>query len=70
MTNFQEYAAYIRTDSWAGRTYTACTVIGETPKRYRVRIDDNAFRWSVGDVILVPKYAIATQTERDAHAGR
>lgn len=33
----QPRMAYLHTDGWAGRQRQACVVIGETPKRYRVR---------------------------------
>lgn len=47
-------------DSWAGRASYRIEVIGETPKRYRVRVlDDVIMRgWHVGDAVLVPRYAV------------
>jgi hypothetical protein len=41
--------------SWAGYSEIQVTVIGETPKRYRVRFERSALRWSDGDIRLVPK---------------
>lgn len=51
-------------DGWMGYTETAVIVIGETPKRYRIRAVTNTklagrARWlRPGEVALVPKYAI------------
>lgn len=47
-------------DSWAGRTSKRVDVIGETPQRYRVRLlEDIPLKgWQLGDVRLVPKYAV------------
>ena len=56
--------AVLALDSWAGRTEHPVEIVGETPKRYRVRILED---WlglpsrrvaSRGDVVLVPKYAV------------
>lgn len=57
----------VKVQSWAGVHEVPVEVIGETPKRYRVRIlkDD---RWpgrrnsvKSGDVKLVPKHALVTR---------
>ena len=53
-----EKRGHVITNSWAGKTCVPCTVIGETPKRYRVRMDDYAFRWCKNEIVLVPKYAV------------
>jgi len=47
-------------DSWAGRTSKRVTVIGETPKRYRIRTEEDIplKGWHTGDVRLVPKTAV------------
>jgi hypothetical protein len=47
-------------DSWAGRTSKRVEVIGETPKRYRVRLlEDIPLKgWQLGDVRLVPRRAV------------
>lgn len=47
-------------ESWAGRTSYRVDVIDETPKRYRVRLLEAVTLkgWAVGDVRLVPKYAV------------
>jgi len=55
--------AIVAMDSWAGRTEEPVTVIGETPKRYRVRFHRRGFvggnrRHEAGEVGLVPKYAV------------
>lgn len=50
---------------WAGIHYVAVEIVGETPKRIRVRILEERAklagrqRWaSYGDIVLVPKYAV------------
>ena len=50
-------------DGWAGRERIPCEVIGETPKRYRIKLQQDALLPSrrhckAGDVVLVPKYAL------------
>lgn len=65
--------------SYAGRTEQLVVVVGETPKRYRIR----ALKWTrlgggsrflrAGDTALVPKYAVrfhATPASRDGGAGK
>lgn len=56
---------YLALDSWAGRRLHAVEVLGETPKKARVRITtaDGVMlpgrrRASCGDVVLVPKDAL------------
>jgi hypothetical protein len=52
-------AGYLWLNSWAGRTKHRVTIIGETPKRYRIRWDDKpALQWTTGEVRLVPMYAV------------
>lgn len=53
-------------DTWAGRRYYAVEVVGETPKKFRVRIlTANGITLpgrrfvEFDDVVLVPKHAIA-----------
>ena len=53
-----ERPAVVHQDGWAGRTQTPVMVIGETPKRYRVRWLQGSYRRAAGDVTLVPKYAV------------
>jgi hypothetical protein len=53
-------------DGWAGRVEVPVTIIGETPKRYRVILGREcrlpSRRWgNAGDTILVPKYAICVE---------
>lgn len=62
--------AIVAVNSWAGRFEYAVSVIGETPKRYRVRWIDgwHSSRWrsfAAGDVTLVPKYAVRFTPELD-----
>jgi hypothetical protein len=50
-------------DGWAGRQRIPCEVIGETPKRYRIKLLQDAQLPSrrsckAGDVVLVPKYSV------------
>jgi hypothetical protein len=55
-----EQTAFLHLNSWAGRSKHRVTIIGETPKRYRIRWDDEPAlqRWVTGEVYLVPKYAV------------
>lgn len=56
-----EVAGYILIDSWAGRQRVNVTIIGETAKKYRVRLRQRASLpgrrrlLDVGEVTLVPK---------------
>ena len=56
--------AVVCVDSWAGRQEHACTVAGETPKRYRITVDKPTalppgFSILVpGQTKLVPKAAV------------
>lgn len=61
----QQTQAFLVLDSWAGRSYHPVEILGETPKKYRVRIlsPDGVrlprYRYAaLGDVVLVPKTAI------------
>ena len=67
MTTFR--LATLHTDGWAGRQRQGCFVVGETPKRYRVRplageelrlpMRGNGVRMILGSgTVLVPKSAI------------
>lgn len=57
-------AAYLLTDSYAGRSEQAIAVIGETPRRYRIRTVmrtrmPGRCRWlAAGETTLVPKTAV------------
>jgi hypothetical protein len=46
--------------SWAGLTWHPATLVGETPKRYRVRWLETFFsgRRRAGTIQLVPKHAV------------
>lgn len=66
-------SAYIRLDGWAGRERIPCEVVGETPKRYRVRLLQSAMlpgRRCVesGAVVLVPRYAVVVEQPAAASA--
>lgn len=59
----QTMAAYLVLDSWAGRERIPVEVVGETPKRYRVRLLADALLPSrrhvkAGETVLVPRYAV------------
>lgn len=49
---------------WHGTTWHRCVVVGETPKRYRVRLEEDARlpgrnrSGNAGDVVLMPKDAV------------
>lgn len=58
--------AYLCIDGYAGRQEQACIVIGETPKKYRIRAvmrtKLGGARWLyVGETALVPKTAVRFQ---------
>lgn len=55
---YEPRSAFLNLDTWAGRARVFVTVIAETPKRFRVRCEQRAFRMHPGEVRLVPKYAI------------
>lgn len=60
--SYKARQGYLMLDGWAGRHDYAVLVIGETPKKYRIRavIETKLRRrWlSVGDEALVPKDAV------------
>ena len=51
-------------NGWEGRTETPVEIVGETPKRYRIRANKRIKlagrnRWlEIGQTALVPKYAV------------
>ena len=51
-------------NGWEGRTETSVEIVGETPKRYRIRASKRVKlagrnRWlEIGKTALVPKYAV------------
>jgi hypothetical protein len=65
---YQEWPAEFHLDGWHGRTKTPCIVIGETPKRYRVKLVERCklagrCRWGyAGEIVLMPKYAVTPVT--------
>lgn len=64
-----EWPAVLHFGDYAGHRTYPVTVVGETPKKWRVRVEAVSFRMpnqrvvSLGDVVLVPKYAV-TPDER------
>lgn len=65
MTDSVPTPAWIVTEGWAGILHYGVEIIGETPKKYRVRLLDESFlppcngtvRYR-GDIFLVPKHAV------------
>lgn len=61
------------TDGWAGRQETRIEIVAETPKRYRVKLLENAAlpgrsnHRSSGFVFLAPKYAVRINQESNPH---
>lgn len=52
--------------SWAGVRRVPVTVLGETPKRYRVRYEQDLsgnYSGKIGEVKLVPKHAVMFEGE-------
>ena len=63
---------HIVLDTWAGRRYYAVEVVGETPKKMRVRIltPGGVMRpgrryLNCGDTLLVPKQAVVDAPKDD-----
>ena len=57
--------SYLHLNSWAGHHKYFVTVVGETPKRFRIRIEHEGGvtlptrHCNKGDIVLVPKYSIS-----------
>lgn len=55
-------AAVICMNTWAGRIEAPCRVIGETPMRWRVAVDEETrLPWRVlkpGTLALIPKWSV------------
>jgi hypothetical protein len=55
--------AFVQFDGWAGRYQVRVLVIGETAKRWRVRLERDTKlpgrRLSAGEAVLVPKSAVS-----------
>lgn len=58
----KERIGYVNTDGWAGRLKWKCLIVGETPKRFRIKALEQIKlprKWlEVGEEWLVPKYSI------------
>ena len=50
--------AFLHFDGWAGRTKHPVEILKETPKRYKVQLLDDAYRYSVGHILYPPKWAV------------
>lgn len=60
---------YIAINSWAGRHRVRVTIVGVTPKRYRVRLEQDALlpgglHLKAGDVTLVPRDVVQLEERR------
>lgn len=66
----EESYAEFGQQGWHGITWTPCVVIGETPKRYRVRLTQacrlpGRMRYGgVGEIVLMPKSAVRFTSAR------
>ena len=66
MVNIQDLArhAVFMMNGWAGYSETPCIVVGETPKRYRVKLTKQCrlpgrMRWGSKDqIVLMPKASV------------
>lgn len=62
---------YLCMDGWAGFHKEPVEIVGETPKRYRVRLLADCrlpgrLRFGKkGDVVLVPKYAVTDKPPKE-----
>ncbi len=65
-----ERRAWVGLNGWHGLTWSPVYIVGETPKRYRIRADRELrlagrHRWlNVGDTVLVPKTAIKFEVSK------
>lgn len=66
----EERYAEFGLQGWHGITWAPCVVIGETPKRYRVRLEEDARlpgrnrQGRAGEIVLMPKDAVRfTETQ-------
>ena len=68
--------AYLVTNSFAGRRRVEVVIVGETPKRYRIRAIEGMkmpgrCRWlCAGETALVPKTAVEIEQRQQARAER
>lgn len=64
MSAYTSWEGALHFNDWAGRRSYPVTVVGETPKKYRIRAEVVSFKHpsagivKPGDVVLVPKYAV------------
>lgn len=72
MTDELERKAWLHTMSFAGSVKTPILVVGETPKRYRVRLVERTKlpgreKWgAAGDVVLVPRSSVSFREQGEA----
>ncbi len=66
---YTQWPAWLHTNGWAGRFKAAVIVVGETPKRYRIRTEKacplagRGQTLQVGDTTLVPRQSITRRSE-------
>ena len=69
--NYRPWPAWLHLDGYAGRTRQAVTVVGETPKKYRITTaEDSLLRLggrrrfiAPGETALVPRRAVTARRE-------
>jgi hypothetical protein len=49
---------WLHLDGWAGRTRHRVEILGETPRRLRVRLVERAYRHPAGKVLRAPRHAV------------
>jgi hypothetical protein len=67
-----EWLGWLHLDGWEGRTKQPVKVVGQTPKRYRikpegdipVRLAGRSRSVRPGETVLVPKYAVTKRVSR------
>lgn len=72
MSTDAAWPGWLHLDGWQGRTQQAITVVGETPKKYRVtpardslvRIGGRRRFIGPGETALVPQHAITAREEK------
>ena len=57
-TTTSSHFGILTLESWAGRTNHPVEILGETPKRYKVKLMTDNIKGRKGTVLKVPKYAV------------
>jgi hypothetical protein len=63
-------SGYIVLDGWGGERCVKVTIVGVTPKRYRVRLEQDALfpgglHLKAGDITLVPKEVVQLEASHE-----